>query len=58
LGHAHFVARQDAVAVTILLAERLVAALPLGPRDDAVAVAIHSAEAHLILRRRRRRQQQ
>ncbi|MCK7523850.1 MAG: hypothetical protein MZV64_42645 [Ignavibacteriales bacterium] len=32
--------------------------MPLGPRDDAVAIAIHGAEAHLILRRRRRRQQQ
>jgi hypothetical protein len=50
----HFVAGQYPVDADFLSAERLVAALALRPREDAVAVAIRGAEAHLILRRRRR----
>ena len=45
---AQFVARQDTVAVAILLAERLVVAAPFRPRDDAVVVLIHAVETDLF----------
>ena len=40
------VAGEDAVAVPIVLAERFVAALPLGAGHDAVVVAVHFLKAN------------
>src|SRR5439155_5268235 len=42
-------AGEDAVAIAVVIAERLVVAAPLVAGDHSVAVAVHSAEAHLAV---------
>ena len=48
----HFLARQYAIVIQIVLAEGLIVASPLGSRNHAVVVGIHAAESHLFARSR------